>query len=301
MLTTPLCCSLRWHRSVGKTRCSCRVRACLCVSVCVSVCVCASVRLCLCQWSVGKARPSAGGHKALKPCLTSSGRALVLACFVGFPTAHSLSHCVWPWQRPLCARRLSLRHAVRQVRVDLPTQHRRPQYLSSSTQHLPGGEGNIPNAIVDAQLTHAISRDDDTEMPAAPLTHDISTPRRLIGGRCRKWAVSTQNAADKRRCASCTMCGHQFTRGEPRLQQWCNRDSHRAQVHTLCINGGAAHDHELHPKQPTDQNSVEAVAASVIASPRRPPTLRLSSLSLRALIKPPQQLLQMTSQPYSAV
>ena len=97
-------------------------------------------------------------------------------------------------------------------------------------------------------------------MPAAPLTHDISTPRRLIGGRCRrKWAVSKQQTTEKRRCASCTICGTQFARGEPRLQQWSNRESHRAYVHALRINGGVARDHELHPKQPTDQDAVEPV------------------------------------------
>ena len=46
------------------------------------------------------------------------------------------------------------------------------------------------------QLTHPISQDDDVEMPPAPLTHDIATPRRRIGGRCRKWAVSTQHPSD---------------------------------------------------------------------------------------------------------
>ena len=92
------------------------------------------------------------------------------------------------------------------------------------------------------------------------LPSHISTPRRLIGGRCRKWAVSTQQTTDKRRCASCTIRGSQFTHGEPRLQQCCNRDSHRACAHAQCINGGVAHDHELRPKQPTDQDSVEAVA-----------------------------------------
>ena len=88
-------------------------------------------------------------------------------------------------------------------------------------------------------------------MFAAPLTHDISTPRRHIDGRCRKWVVSTQPRSDKRKCAACSMCGQQFSHGESRLQQWCNRNSQRADVHQ---------DHKLHPKQPTDQDSVEAVA-----------------------------------------
>ena len=58
----------------------------------------------------------------------------------------------------------------------------------------------------------------------------------------------------------CSMCGQQFTHGEPRLQQWCNRNSHRAFSHSPCINGGVAHDHELHPKLPADQDSAEQVA-----------------------------------------
>ena len=77
---------------------------------------------------------------------------------------------------------------------------------------------------------------------------------------CSRWAVSTQQTTDKRKCAACSMCGQQFTHCDPRLQQWRNRNSQRAYVHAPCIRSGVAHDHELHPKQPIDQNSVEAVA-----------------------------------------
>ena len=74
------------------------------------------------------------------------------------------------------------------------------------------------------------------------------------------WAVSTQQTTDKRKCAACCTCGQQFSRGEARLQQWSNRNSHCAFVDAQCVNGGVAHDHELHPKQPTDQDAVEYVA-----------------------------------------
>ena len=67
------------------------------------------------------------------------------------------------------------------------------------------------------------------------------------------WAVSTQQTADKRKCAGCSMCGQQVSHGEARLQQWANRNSQRAYVH-------AAHDHELHRKHPTDQDAVQSVA-----------------------------------------
>ena len=99
-------------------------------------------------------------------------------------------------------------------------------------QYLPSGGSHIPNDNAEAQLTQPISRDDDADMPAAPLMHDIATPRRQIGGRCRKWA------------AACCMCGQQFGRGEARLQQWSNRNSQHAYVHAQCVNGGVAHDHE---------------------------------------------------------
>ena len=101
----------------------------------------------------------------------------------------------------------------------------------TSALYLQAGAGSISNAIVDAQLTHPVRRDDDAEMPRAPLAHDILTPRRRVGGRCRKWAVSTQQPADKRRCASCITCGLQFAHGEARLQQWCHRESNNAYVH----------------------------------------------------------------------
>ena len=51
------------------------------------------------------------------------------------------------------------------------------------------------------------------------------------------------------------------------IQQWrsalvpvVQSNSQRAYVHARCVNGGVAHDHELHPKQPADQDAVDAVA-----------------------------------------
>ena len=120
----------------------------------------------------------------------------------------------------------------------------------------------------------------------------IATPRRRIGGRCRKWAVSTQHSADRRRCTSCIICGLQFAHGEARLQLWGNRDSDNAYVHAQCINGGVAHDQELHPTLPTDQDAVETIARQRDSKSLQ--TQRSFSLSRRALIKPPLLLLLMT-------
>ena len=38
------------------------------------------------------------------------------------------------------------------------------------------------------------------------------------------------------------------------------QNSQRAYVHAHCVNGGVGHDHELHPKQPLDQEAIESVA-----------------------------------------
>ena len=131
---------------------------------------------------------------------------------------------------------------------------------TTQAQYQQSGEGHTSRNIAEAQLAQLISRDDDAEMPAAPLVHDLATPRRQVGGRCRKWAVCTQQTTDKRKFAACCMCGQQVSHGEARLQQWPNRISQRAYVRAHCVNGGVAHDHELHPKQPTDHDAVESVA-----------------------------------------
>ena len=68
----------------------------------------------------------------------------------------------------------------------------------------PSGANANSDAIAEAALTHLISRDDDAQgqdatsdqdapMPDAPAVHDIATPRRTIGGRCRKRCISAQS------------------------------------------------------------------------------------------------------------
>ena len=153
-----------------------------------------------------------------------------------------------------------------------------PPTANALGQYQPAGNNETPLAredlnsdvIVNAQLTHLISRDDapqgqdapnvsDVPMPDAPTVHDIATPRRTIGGRCRKWCISAQPPAGKRKCAACSMCGTRFTHGEARLQQWGNRQTNNHYVHAHCVNGGLGHDHELHPKVADDQEAVDAV------------------------------------------
>ena len=126
-------------------------------------------------------------------------------------------------------------------------------------QYLPSREGHISQNIAEAQLTLPVSRDDDAEMPAAPVAHDIATPRRHTGPQ-----VASQHTTDDRQTklrllrhlwlAVCTWRSTAATVVKPQLST-----SQRAYVHARCANGGA-HDHELHPKQPTDQDAVEAVA-----------------------------------------
>ena len=83
--------------------------------------------------------------------------------------------------------------------------------------------------------------------------------RRMIEGRCRRWCIRAQPASGKRKCAACNLCGTRFSHGEARLQQWGNRQTNHHCVHAHCVNGGLGHDHELFPKQATDQDAVDAV------------------------------------------
>ena len=85
---------------------------------------------------------------------------------------------------------------IRRLRCKLPVLH--------------VGEDHTPSVTVDAQLTHPISRDGDSQAPDAPSVRAISTPRHSSGGRCRKSLLSTEEATVKRKCASCGMCGKQF-------------------------------------------------------------------------------------------
>ena len=137
-------------------------------------------------------------------------------------------------------------------------------------RHHSQGEDLNSDVIVDAQLTHLISRDDalqgqdalnvsDVPMPDVPTVHEIATPRRTIGGRCRKWCISALPPAGKRKCAACSMCGTRFTHGEARLQQSGNRQTNNHYAHAHCVNGGLGHHHELHPKLSDDQEAVDAV------------------------------------------
>ena len=59
--------------------------------------------------------------------------------------------------------------------------------------------------------------------------------------------------------AAAAAAGIRFTHGAARLQQWGNRQTNHHYVHAHCVNGGLGHDHELFPKQATDQDAVDAV------------------------------------------
>ena len=186
-----------------------------------------------------------------------------------------------------------------------PTTDALGQYQPTGNNETPlAGDDLNSNVIVNAQLTHLISRDDaaqghdapdvpDVLMPDAPAVHDIATPRRTVGGRCRKWCISAQPASGKRKCAACNLCGIRFTHGEARKQHWGNRETNHHYVHAHCVNGGLGHDHEFFPKQATDQDADDAVTRQRTPSPEQQRIEKYCSLSLRIPIKP-QQLRHLT-------
>ena len=70
--------------------------------------------------------------------------------------------------------------------------------LSLSSPPSAPGKCHMAHITDAAQLTHPISSAEDVDMQLKPATprpdmHDIATPQSSIGGRCRKWVVSTQD------------------------------------------------------------------------------------------------------------
>ena len=129
-------------------------------------------------------------------------------------------------------------------------------------QYQPTGNNETPLAEDDLN-SNAQGQDvpdvPDVLMPDAPAVHDIATPRRTIGGSCRKWCISAQPASGKRKCAAC--CSAEY--GSPTVRHVSSSGVIAKPIITtnmhICVNGGLAHDHELHPKLADDQEAVDAV------------------------------------------
>ena len=171
------------------------------------------------------------------------------------------------------------------------------------------GDDLNSDVIVNAQLTHLISRDDaaqgqdapnvpDVLMPDAPAVHDIATPRRIIGGRCRKWCISARPASVKRKCAACCMCGIRFTHGEARLQQWSNRETNHHYLHAHCVNGVSGMIMNCTRSWLMIRKQLMQSPANGTPSPGQRQTQKYLSRSLRIRIKPQQLRHLMTSETY---
>ena len=138
------------------------------------------------------------------------------------------------------------------------TRHHSPmgvqvQYRPSGNDLTPrAGEPSNSSAIVDAQWTLPISRDDDAPMqdapcddnaplPEAPTVHDIATHvAKLVAD------VASGSSA------------HSRLQTNENVLPAVN--SHCAYVHAPVSHWGVAHDHEVHPKHSTDQDAVETAA-----------------------------------------
>ena len=92
---------------------------------------------------------------------------------------------------------------------------------SSEAQYQQIGECRMAHIVDTAQPTHLISSAEDADMKLSPDTPRsdtlIATPRRSIGGRCRKWVVSTQDSSstNKRACAVCRYAANNLPLGSP--------------------------------------------------------------------------------------
>ena len=173
-----------------------------------------------------------------------------------------------------------------------------PPTANALGQYQPAGNNETPlarddlnsDAIVDAQLTHLISRDDATQgqdapnvsdvpMPDAPTVHDIATPRRTVGGRCRKWCISAQPASGKRKCAACNLC-------EKRV---CNSGATVKPIITTCMHivsmEGLVMIINCSQNKPQTRTQLTQSPANGTPSPERQRIQKSYSLSLRIRIK----------------
>ena len=187
-----------------------------------------------------------------------------------------------------------------------------PPTTDTLGQYQPAGNNETPlerddlnsDVIVNAQLTHLISRDDapqgqdapnvsDVPMPDVPTVDDIATPRRIIGGRCRKWCISAQPASGKRKCAACDLCGIRFTHGEARLQQWVTvKPIITTYMHIVSMEGSVM-IMNCSQNKPQIRMQLMQSPANGTPSPEQQRIQKFYSLSLRIRIKP-QQLRHLT-------
>ena len=122
---------------------------------------------------------------------------------------------------------------------------------------------------------------------AAPLVHDFATPRRQVGGRCRKWAVSTQQTTNASVLpAACVVSNSAMVK---RLQQWSNRNSLRANVHSQRVHGGVAHDHELHQSNPRIRTQLKPLHDNVEAAADSEALLHFAPVSDQASTAAPSE------------
>ena len=184
-------------------------------------------------------------------------------------------------------------------------QHASGQYKPARNNETPLAREDLnSDAIVNAQLTHLVSRDDasqgqdaphasDVPMLDAPTVHDIATPRRTIGGRCHKLCISAQPPAGKRKCAACSMRGTRFTHGEARPHHLGNRQTNNHCVYAHFVIGDLDMIINFIRKLPITRKQLMLSPASGTPSPGQQRTQKFHSLLLRIRIKP-QQLLHLT-------
>ena len=142
-----------------------------------------------------------------KPQRMSRG-ALLTCSFPSKVSSHlrAVSHCLNSISRLVhrCSQRY-LHWTSHKVDRDSPSLLRTTRPQPAPVVYQPSGNDLTPpaganansDAIVNAQLTHLVSRDDEAQgqgatsnqdalMPDASMVRDIATPRRTTGARCRK-------------------------------------------------------------------------------------------------------------------
>ena len=140
------------------------------------------------------------------------------------------------------------------------------QYQPAVNNETPlAGDDLNSNVIVNAQLTHVVSRDDALQGQDASNVSDVrcQTYRQCMTLLYQDASLEDDaaNGASVHNLpqVNASVLPATCVEYDSRLQQWGNRETNHHYIHAHCVNGGLGHDHELFPKQATDQDEVDAV------------------------------------------
>ena len=134
-----------------------------------------------------------------------------------------------------------------------PSEANTPRYVHTEIPNIIAG--GIQDTLIDSSQTQI-----DSPTPQTPG----KKRKRTMTNKCRKWMVTTQGPVGYcGKICSCYACTQAFTIGEPRLQQWGDRNTCSRYVHPHCVNGGLNLQREFLPKTIEDNIAIANIKADI--------------------------------------